>query len=224
MEQKCPCWHNPAPYGKTNTWGDSKKTLKLHEYLTTSLWWTNDLNYVVFSMLQCKHVSTLQPSEVETCPEEDYPNSRGICCNKCFAGTVWPPAHHTWFTCSLYITQADIRYSTVKSILQSLNCVLMWFLCFPGTKFVKECDSPGHRTTCEVCPNGEYTDQMNFSKNCRKCRTCKGRVTLSVFCITFLSLWWFASSLSFFTLLFCSIEEWRNGIAMWKEQEHYLSL
>ncbi|KAG8009974.1 Pleckstrin-like proteiny domain-containing family G member 5, partial [Nibea albiflora] len=45
--------------------------------------------------------------------------------------------------------------------------------CFAGTKFVKECTSAGHRTTCEACPNGEYSEYMNFSKNCRKCRTCK---------------------------------------------------
>ncbi|TKS82232.1 Pleckstrin -like proteiny domain-containing family G member 6 [Collichthys lucidus] len=76
--------------------------------------WNKSALVGIILLLMCKHVSTLQPSEVETCREEEYPNSRGICCNKCFAG---PP---------------------VKSV-----------------------------------PMENTQDQMNFSKNCRKCRTCK---------------------------------------------------
>ncbi|XP_028984879.1 tumor necrosis factor receptor superfamily member 1A isoform X2 [Betta splendens] len=45
--------------------------------------------------------------------------------------------------------------------------------CSPGFKLVRECNATGHRSSCVVCPKEQYTDQMNYVKNCRSCIRCK---------------------------------------------------
>lgn len=45
--------------------------------------------------------------------------------------------------------------------------------CSPGFKLVEKCHAVGQRSNCTLCPVGQYTDQMNFSPNCRRCRRCK---------------------------------------------------
>ncbi|XP_068998597.1 tumor necrosis factor receptor superfamily member 1A [Embiotoca jacksoni] len=45
--------------------------------------------------------------------------------------------------------------------------------CHEGYKFVENCRGVGLRTNCTPCPDGQYTNQMNFSPNCRRCRRCK---------------------------------------------------
>ncbi|XP_076010762.1 tumor necrosis factor receptor superfamily member 1A [Genypterus blacodes] len=45
--------------------------------------------------------------------------------------------------------------------------------CSPGFKLVDECHGAGLRSNCTPCPAGEYTDQMNYYPNCRRCKSCK---------------------------------------------------
>ncbi|XP_028280280.1 tumor necrosis factor receptor superfamily member 1A [Parambassis ranga] len=45
--------------------------------------------------------------------------------------------------------------------------------CSAGLKLVEKCHAAGHRSNCTACPDGEYTDQMNYSYNCRRCRRCR---------------------------------------------------
>ncbi|CAL8290153.1 unnamed protein product [Merluccius merluccius] len=45
--------------------------------------------------------------------------------------------------------------------------------CIAGYKFVAPCVAAGHRTTCVPCPDGQFTEQMNFTPNCRGCRSCR---------------------------------------------------
>ncbi|XP_070768607.1 tumor necrosis factor receptor superfamily member 1A [Enoplosus armatus] len=45
--------------------------------------------------------------------------------------------------------------------------------CPPGFKLAEKCHATGRTSNCTVCPDGQYTDQMNFSPNCRSCRRCK---------------------------------------------------
>ncbi|XP_068179483.1 tumor necrosis factor receptor superfamily member 1A [Antennarius striatus] len=45
--------------------------------------------------------------------------------------------------------------------------------CNAGLKLVEECHGVNHRSTCAPCPSGQYTDQMNYSPNCRTCKRCK---------------------------------------------------
>ncbi|XP_070692066.1 tumor necrosis factor receptor superfamily member 1A [Pempheris klunzingeri] len=47
--------------------------------------------------------------------------------------------------------------------------------CFPGFKLVEKCHATGQRSNCSICPDGQYTDQMNSSPNCRSCRRCKSK-------------------------------------------------
>ncbi|KAF3839235.1 hypothetical protein F7725_017952 [Dissostichus mawsoni] len=61
-------------------------------------------------------------SEAKTCPDEDYENDKGVCCNKCHR---------------------------------------------------ERCHSNNTRSNCEACPAGQFTDQVNYSPNCRGCRRCK---------------------------------------------------
>ncbi|KAG7271575.1 hypothetical protein CRUP_027849, partial [Coryphaenoides rupestris] len=52
--------------------------------------------------------------------------------------------------------------------------------CFAGSRFVAPCVAASHRTTCESCPMGQYTEHMNFTPNCRSCKRCKGPKPLHV--------------------------------------------
>ncbi|KAK2844740.1 hypothetical protein Q5P01_011399 [Channa striata] len=61
------------------------------------------------------------------CPHGDYPNDKGICCNKCI----------------------------------------------PGFKLVEMCQAEGQRSNCTQCPDGQYSDQLNFNSNCFSCKRCK---------------------------------------------------
>ncbi|KAF7670098.1 hypothetical protein LDENG_00050180 [Lucifuga dentata] len=45
--------------------------------------------------------------------------------------------------------------------------------CSPGFKLVDECHATGQRSNCTPCPSGEYTDEMNYYPNCRRCKRCK---------------------------------------------------
>ncbi|XP_032374647.1 tumor necrosis factor receptor superfamily member 1A isoform X2 [Etheostoma spectabile] len=47
--------------------------------------------------------------------------------------------------------------------------------CAPGFKLVEECHALGQRSNCTKCPDDQYTDELNHSRNCRSCRRCKGR-------------------------------------------------
>ncbi|KAF1388084.1 hypothetical protein PFLUV_G00086570 [Perca fluviatilis] len=47
--------------------------------------------------------------------------------------------------------------------------------CPPGFKLVEMCHATGHRSNCTKCPDRQYTDEMNYSRNCRSCRRCKGK-------------------------------------------------
>lgn len=116
-------------------------------------------------------LTLLEPSEEQMCPHGDYPTEKGICCNRCSPGTVWPSAQ-----CAGFNAQAETSSSTVTSILQS-SCVYMWRPCLPGFKLVEKCNATGQRSTCTPCPAGQYTDQMNFFPNCLSCRRCKGTAT-----------------------------------------------
>ncbi|XP_070823489.1 tumor necrosis factor receptor superfamily member 1A [Chaetodon trifascialis] len=52
--------------------------------------------------------------------------------------------------------------------------------CSPGFKLVEKCHAVGQRSNCTPCPAGQYTDQMNFSPNCRRCRRCKTKHDVQV--------------------------------------------
>ncbi|XP_034074812.1 tumor necrosis factor receptor superfamily member 1A [Gymnodraco acuticeps] len=45
--------------------------------------------------------------------------------------------------------------------------------CLPGFKLVEKCHFNNTRSICEQCPKRQYTDQENYSHNCRSCRICK---------------------------------------------------
>ncbi|KAM9352794.1 tumor necrosis factor receptor superfamily member 1A [Symphorus nematophorus] len=45
--------------------------------------------------------------------------------------------------------------------------------CSQGFKLVEECHRGGERTKCARCPPGQYTDKINYHRNCRTCRQCK---------------------------------------------------
>ncbi|XP_039973523.1 tumor necrosis factor receptor superfamily member 1A isoform X2 [Xiphias gladius] len=45
--------------------------------------------------------------------------------------------------------------------------------CSPGFKLVEKCHATGQRSICTPCPDGQFTDQMNFFPNCRRCTRCK---------------------------------------------------
>uniref|UniRef100_A0AAQ5Z7E0 Tumor necrosis factor receptor superfamily, member 1a n=1 Tax=Amphiprion ocellaris TaxID=80972 RepID=A0AAQ5Z7E0_AMPOC len=45
--------------------------------------------------------------------------------------------------------------------------------CSPGFKLVEKCHAVGQRSNCTACPADQFTDQMNFTPNCRRCRRCK---------------------------------------------------
>nr|XP_046255199.1 tumor necrosis factor receptor superfamily member 1A [Scatophagus argus]XP_046255200.1 tumor necrosis factor receptor superfamily member 1A [Scatophagus argus] len=45
--------------------------------------------------------------------------------------------------------------------------------CSPGFKIVEKCHAAGQRSKCIPCPAGQYTNQMNYSPNCRSCKQCK---------------------------------------------------
>lgn len=36
-----------------------------------------------------------------------------------------------------------------------------------------KCQSEGQRSNCTPCPVGQYTEELNFSNNCFRCRQCK---------------------------------------------------
>lgn len=229
MGHKSPCWHNTAPYGEKNMKWYTKYCTWIHEKLSCFV------AFIVYSMLQCMFIPTLtllQPSEEQKCPLGDYPTEKGICCNKCLAGTVWPPAHLTWFTVAflfMEISHRPIFSSSIKSILQSVNCVYTWCSCFPGFKLVEKCHAEGQRSNCTTCPDDQYMDEPNYSPNCRSCRRCKGGATLPF--SKSVSPLWFVSVVSGYGLLcslflpfklFLSIKAWRGGIIMSIRQKHDL--
>lgn len=45
--------------------------------------------------------------------------------------------------------------------------------CSPGFKLVEKCHAVGQRSNCTACPKDQFTDQLNYSPNCRRCRRCK---------------------------------------------------
>ncbi|XP_044064978.1 tumor necrosis factor receptor superfamily member 1A isoform X2 [Siniperca chuatsi] len=45
--------------------------------------------------------------------------------------------------------------------------------CSPGFKLAEECHAAQQRSNCTLCPDGEYTDEMNYQINCRRCRRCR---------------------------------------------------
>ncbi|XP_022070560.1 tumor necrosis factor receptor superfamily member 1A [Acanthochromis polyacanthus] len=45
--------------------------------------------------------------------------------------------------------------------------------CSPGFKLVEVCHAVGQRSNCTACPADQFSDQMNFMPNCRRCRRCK---------------------------------------------------
>ncbi|XP_042345324.1 tumor necrosis factor receptor superfamily member 1A [Plectropomus leopardus] len=45
--------------------------------------------------------------------------------------------------------------------------------CSPGFKLVETCHALNERSNCTLCPDGQYTDQMNSSPTCRSCKSCK---------------------------------------------------
>ncbi|XP_020783650.1 tumor necrosis factor receptor superfamily member 1A isoform X2 [Boleophthalmus pectinirostris] len=47
--------------------------------------------------------------------------------------------------------------------------------CRAGYKLVDPCHGPNERTTCAVCPSGQFMDKPNYSRNCRSCRICKSQ-------------------------------------------------
>lgn len=44
--------------------------------------------------------------------------------------------------------------------------------CSPGFKLVEMCQGVNQRSKCTQCPEGLFTDEMNFASNCRRCRKC----------------------------------------------------
>uniref|UniRef100_A0AAQ5Y4Q9 Tumor necrosis factor receptor superfamily, member 1a n=1 Tax=Amphiprion ocellaris TaxID=80972 RepID=A0AAQ5Y4Q9_AMPOC len=49
--------------------------------------------------------------------------------------------------------------------------------CSPGFKLVEKCHAVGQRSNCTACPADQFTDQMNFTPNCRRCRRCKRKIS-----------------------------------------------
>uniref|UniRef100_A0A3B5BES1 Uncharacterized LOC103365293 n=1 Tax=Stegastes partitus TaxID=144197 RepID=A0A3B5BES1_9TELE len=49
--------------------------------------------------------------------------------------------------------------------------------CSPGFKLVEKCHATGQRSNCTACSDGEFTDQMNFFPNCKRCRRCQCKTT-----------------------------------------------
>ncbi|KAM4580688.1 tumor necrosis factor receptor superfamily member 1A [Odontesthes bonariensis] len=45
--------------------------------------------------------------------------------------------------------------------------------CPPGFKLVEKCHAFGQRSNCTFCPPGQFTDEINWANNCRRCRICK---------------------------------------------------
>ncbi|XP_068615734.1 tumor necrosis factor receptor superfamily member 1A isoform X2 [Brachionichthys hirsutus] len=45
--------------------------------------------------------------------------------------------------------------------------------CSPGFKLIEDCRGMNQRSTCKPCPPGQYTDQMNYFRNCKSCKRCK---------------------------------------------------
>uniref|UniRef100_A0A3Q2UEH4 Tumor necrosis factor receptor superfamily, member 1a n=1 Tax=Fundulus heteroclitus TaxID=8078 RepID=A0A3Q2UEH4_FUNHE len=45
--------------------------------------------------------------------------------------------------------------------------------CHAGYKLVEKCHAVGQRSNCTECSKGEFSDQMNSSPTCRRCRKCK---------------------------------------------------
>ncbi|XP_059196117.1 tumor necrosis factor receptor superfamily member 1A [Centropristis striata] len=45
--------------------------------------------------------------------------------------------------------------------------------CNAGFKLVEKCPKEGHKSICTPCPDGQFTDQMNYANNCLRCRRCK---------------------------------------------------
>nr|XP_057909250.1 tumor necrosis factor receptor superfamily member 1A [Doryrhamphus excisus] len=47
------------------------------------------------------------------------------------------------------------------------------YKCSPGFKLVHMCLAEGMRSNCALCPVDQYTDEMNYSPNCMRCKQCK---------------------------------------------------
>ncbi|XP_034001590.1 tumor necrosis factor receptor superfamily member 1A [Trematomus bernacchii] len=45
--------------------------------------------------------------------------------------------------------------------------------CHRGFSLVEMCHSNNTRSICKECPDRQYTDQENYSRNCRSCKICK---------------------------------------------------
>ncbi|KAM6910442.1 tumor necrosis factor receptor superfamily member 1A-like [Xenentodon cancila] len=45
--------------------------------------------------------------------------------------------------------------------------------CAPGFKLKEKCHASGHRSNCTLCPSGQFSDQLNYFRNCKSCRKCK---------------------------------------------------
>lgn len=47
--------------------------------------------------------------------------------------------------------------------------------CLAGFKLVEKCQAEGQRSNCTQCPPGQYTAQVNFFRNCFRCKQCKAK-------------------------------------------------
>ncbi|XP_026173315.1 tumor necrosis factor receptor superfamily member 1A isoform X2 [Mastacembelus armatus] len=45
--------------------------------------------------------------------------------------------------------------------------------CSPGFKLLEKCHAAGQRSKCTPCSKGQYTEEMNYAKTCRRCKQCK---------------------------------------------------
>ncbi|XP_018538257.1 tumor necrosis factor receptor superfamily member 1A isoform X1 [Lates calcarifer] len=54
--------------------------------------------------------------------------------------------------------------------------------CHAGFKLLEVCHGDGQRSKCVPCPDRQYTDQINYSPNCRSCSTCKKNEILTKPC------------------------------------------
>lgn len=111
--------------------------------------------------MQCPLVPTLA-----SCPQGDYLSEKGICCNKCPPGIEHLYTNHRQVPCVPLLLDVWTRF--------------MWWNCLSGFKLHQDCQAAGQRTSCTVCPDRQYTDQMNFAPNCKSCIRCKGTVALTL--------------------------------------------
>ncbi|XP_030606719.1 tumor necrosis factor receptor superfamily member 1A isoform X2 [Archocentrus centrarchus] len=86
--------------------------------------------------------------------------------------------------CLFIFSFASLPEAQEVSLQENKTCKLDEFLtedgiccnkCGPGFKLLEKCHGPKERSNCIHCPDGQYIDQMNYSNNCRQCKTCKAK-------------------------------------------------